>query len=272
MAGSGDGFGRTSGINLGEAWRDVRRKSRLDQEVIGAVRAQAAGRTRAEIGELVGAERGRRGMRPVPEPMLDLWIDAVLDDDPLSRARTHVDAVTTLVRAGSGLVRMIRRIASEHTEQDADDHEGDGDPDADLDADTGDSDPSWSWPIGTDVEHTVLAELDPGAERHLDDTARSATARFRGLSALKVTLLPTASTRPDDVVVELDGRPVGRIAPGDAAVFRPYLRDETGRGRPILAIALAVRGRGGGGPKLYVATPKAWPGDGGTPTAPGDGA
>ncbi|MGA2520467.1 MAG: hypothetical protein ABSG81_06575 [Acidimicrobiales bacterium] len=281
MGGSGDHADRPSGFDVRDAWRQSRRRSRLDQEVIAAVRAQSAGRTRAEIDALVGAERHRRGLRPVPEPMLDLWIDAVLDDDPLARARSHVEAVATVVRVGAGLVHMLRKMGGEHTGS-VDETDGDTDADThtDIDSDDDDSidaqgvgdDPSWFLPVGTDLEHTVLVELDPSAERHVDDTARSATVRFRGLSAVKVVLAPGAPPdETDTVLVELGGRPVGRLTAVDADVFRPYVRPGTPEQHPIDAFALVVRGRHGDRPKLYVAGPSALPHIGAQPTTAPDG-
>jgi hypothetical protein len=225
-------------FNFRDAWRDSRRKTRLDRELLASVRAQASGKSRAEIGAVVAAERLRRGMRPVPEPMLDLWIDAVNDDDALSKARTHADAVAALARAGAGLVRMIRQHGSEEA------------------AGGRETDSPWLRPFASDLEHAVLAEIDRGAQHYLEAAARTATIRFRGLSGFRVALVPTAEAHDGgDVVITLKGRAVGRIRSEHAAAYWRIINEGAGTSRAMDALALVNRGGGDGGPKLYVAMP-----------------
>jgi len=221
-----------------DAWRDSRRKSRLDRELLASVRAQASGKTRGEIGALVVAERLRRGMRSVPEPMLDLWIDAVIDDDPLSKARAHADAIATIARAGAGLVRMIRQHGSEEV------------------AEARKADRSWLRPFAADLENAVLAEIDPDAQQYLETAARTATIRFRGLSGFKVALVPTAASQDGgDIVIELKGQAVGRIGSENAAAYWRIINEQADTSQEMDALALLNRGGDDGRLKFYVALP-----------------
>jgi hypothetical protein len=94
-------------------------------------------------------------MRSVPAPMLDLWIDAVIDDDPLSKARSNVDALASLARAGAGLARLIRKQRSDEAVEDSD------------------GDRSWPRLVATDLTHAVLADIHPDARQYLESVARA---------------------------------------------------------------------------------------------------
>jgi hypothetical protein len=240
VTGPDDRYESGSGSSFRDIWREAQQKSRLRNEVLAAVRAQAPGKTRQQLGDLVASERLSRAMKPLPEPILDLWIDAALaEDDPIHRARTSAEAIATLVRAGADLVRVIK----DGTSKDSIEDEEERFPRARH--------------LHSDLGHTVEAQLDPTAEEWLDEVRRTSALRFREMTSLFVTLVPTAPPQNGgEIEIEVKGRPVGRIRPEDCGAFWPDLIRPDNAPEAAKSIALLSQGRENGHPlELHVGVP-----------------
>lgn len=91
------------------AWRQSRDRQNRNRQALQAVAAQAAGRTRPEIGELITAELRARDLRVPSGELLELMIDRVqAGDDLVGQARVAVRGLGALASLGAQLIRDAR--------------------------------------------------------------------------------------------------------------------------------------------------------------------
>ena len=93
--------------------------------------------------------------------------------------------------------------------------------------------------LHSDLRRTVRVHLDSETEEPLLAEARTAMMNVRGISGLRVTLLPSAGPEDEsEIAVLVGGRRVGRIGPHDAHAFWPHLMGKNDVTEPAEAPAL----------------------------------
>lgn len=239
MTASGESDDGRERFDFAGTVRKAREKSALDREVLAAVRAQASGKSREEIAELVNAERSNRHMRPLPAPLISVWVDSVLAPNQMAfRAAANAEAFGSIVRLGANVVRLIRDSSSEA------DHEPEP--------------PNYEPPavLSPDLGRTVPVEMNPAEQEWLGRAHRSALVSVRGVSGLMATLHPTApEDEGGDIAVLVDQHRVGEIGVDDTGHFWPQLTSADGRSRDARTMALVRREEGSGKLQLHVPIP-----------------
>lgn len=241
-AGTSAGFGWDGMPHMD--WREWKDHSRRMREMEDAVRAQAAGRSRKEVTELLVAEMRRRDLQVPPEPFLEVLVDDVMAPaDPFQRLQANVEVVTSLVRGGVRLVRFLR----EHTS----DSPGGGPADDDagewsMRGGEGSNEYFGSLPWMDGPTWTIAVDVDEAGRKHLARAAAKEWLRLAGFTTLEVTLRRTGQPDSGRIAVDVDGETIGAIPPADAAPFWSALQSENGQRSDLFATRRRSRRRAGG--------------------------
>jgi hypothetical protein len=175
-------------LRLGQILRKSIRESRDRSRFDAAARRAMAGKSRDEAREILIGQFRREGKEIPGEPFLDMRLDLLLaPNTPVERAKLHIDAVGTLIRAGGRLKGLV------------------------TDPDSHSMYRSWSdifiEPDWTD-SHRVL--LDENVQDWIGDVPITGLVDFRDLSV--VGMLLEASGERDaggQIVALVDGRRAG---------------------------------------------------------------
>jgi hypothetical protein len=172
-----DGFFRLAkSLNAARAsYKTLKDRKQREREAILAARRQSAGKSREELRRLVADEWSRRGLSPLPAPLLELQVDAVEARD-LSQHRDEMrrDAIASLIRVGSEIVDGIR------TSKGASEMPSDGLPDPFM---------------PTDRQRTFRVDLQDDAASVLESVRHQVPYRIGGVSVVRVGV--KAVTDPD---------------------------------------------------------------------------
>jgi hypothetical protein len=178
----------------------ARTRSQAKREAMDAVRARAAGKTRAEVRDIVVSERRSRGLSDVPEAVLDQWVDAAFEDPTRSELRATVDAVTALVRGGVRFAELLRNGSVERQGP----------------AEAPTPDDARRVLAGVDWSETKVVDVDADAGEFVDSHVDRAMFSFRGAAAAHVRLVPKGAGADERFEIHLDGRRIGELAPDES--------------------------------------------------------
>ena len=200
--------------------RRLRSRRLAFDDVVDAVRVRSAGKTRAEVEDIVAAELRGRG-RPVPSATaLGFLADRVLaGQDPVSQIRLQARGARLAANSVSTAVQQVRDFHRLTRPVDLEDE-----------------------PLFIRFDRSRPAEvtLDPGAQRLLSPPP--------GISApahLEVFVIIRQDGEDGQVAIHFDEGRLGVLSPADGPGFHAHLAAGRAQRRPVVSEALQDKGLDG---------------------------
>ncbi len=214
-----------------------RQQAHASREAVLAARDKAAGKSHAELGELIVAEFSSRGL-DLPSPSeLAIAVEMLeTGRQPFGKARQSWRALRLSGRLLGDTVGVLRGRQG--------------------------SDPDWlkpaqdaSYPVRA-LDRFVAVEVAPDAAAVLRRACAEAPRRMGPLALVELWLSEAGPVGDGPVTVHLGENTIGTLAPSDAAELADHRRAAAARGEKVRIRGRLYAGTGEGGPLVEIGLPR----------------